>query len=80
MTCLMLMKIRCSFVIIMAKTTSHVVLLHIGKLFATNKLTLDLDIREVTKSAGNNSPCRLFSLSELCSVCSQFLEEAECYV
>jgi len=79
MTCLMLMKISCSLVI-MANTKSHVFLLHIGKLFATNKLALNLDKREVTKSATNNSPCRPFSLSELCSVCSQFLEEAECFV
>jgi len=76
----MLMNIRSSFFVIMANTTSHVVLLHVPKLFATNKLALNLDKREVTKSAVNNSPCCPFSHSQLCSDCSQFLEEAECFV
>jgi len=64
----------------MTNTTSSVVLLHIIKLFATNKLALNLDKREVTKSAVNNSPCCPFSHSELCSDCLQFLEEVECFV
>jgi hypothetical protein len=77
MTCLMLMKYVPLFFIIMVNKTSHVVLLHVSKLFATNKFALNLDKREVTKSAVNNSPCCPFSHSELCSDCSQFLEEGE---